>query len=161
MALELNEIEPGVVAYLDGRALVSDPRIWQPHPNYDFREHPFVCLAAEHGRSVWLSLTSRQHALYRRPEVLPTWRSGGTPGWRLRDQFVNNVTNPFCGPDEAFVDAGAAEVLINGCSRPRIDTAGVAVIRAAVERHNPVSRYLVDPEWAYVFNEMFSAECVA
>ncbi len=157
----MDEIAPGAVAYLDGEALVSDPRIWQPQPNFNFRAHPFVCLAAEHGRSVWLSLTSRQHGIYRRLPVPPEWRHGGTPGWRLREQYVNNAGNPFCGPDEAFVDAGAGEVLIGGCSRPRIDARGLAAIREAVERYNPLSRYLADPEWAYVFHDFLSAELAA
>lgn len=161
MALRLDEIAPGVVAYLSGAALVSDLRVWQPYPNFEFKEHPFVCIAAKHGRSVWLTLTSRQHSIHRRPEVLPHWRGGGTTGWRTRSQFVNNVTSPFCGPDEAFVDASSGEVLIGNCDRPRISATGIEAITAAMTRHNPISRYLADPEWAYVFNEMFSAECVA
>lgn len=131
MTLHMTEIAPGAVAYLSGRLLASDPRIWQPLYRTDpFIDHPFLCVGEGNGCSIWLSLTSNQNPQRKRLELPASWREGGTHGWKLRQQFVHNMRNPYCGSNRAFIGAGVRESLLQGCSRPKVNARGMEVILA-------------------------------
>lgn len=143
MTLNRHEIKAGAVAYLDGNILANDPRIWQPpRKTPPFKSHPFLCIAANCGQSVWLSLTSNQHHRFLRMEIDKDWRGGGTLGWQTRPQYVNNVNAPFCGPNNAFMAAGEREDLIGYCERPWVSSEGVYYVRREVEKRYKMAKLL-------------------
>lgn len=148
MTLRLCDIKPGAVAYLDGIALGMDRRVWHPiMGTIPGIPHPFVCIAAENGNSIWLSLTSSQSAVQRfqRLHVPTDWRFGGSSGWVSRPQFVHDARAPFCGPDDAFVKASEDEVIF-GMSRPGVTETGLTFLIAEVEQYRPLSKHFADLE---------------
>src|SRR4051794_14451625 len=100
-AIDANEIEPGLVVFLDQAMLASDARVIHTQDLPTFSSRTFVCLSVDTEIAEWVPFTTE----FRR-ERLPIrldWRSGGHPQWLRDDQFLTDGANVWRGPREAFV----------------------------------------------------------
>jgi hypothetical protein len=138
-AIEREEIEPGLVAFLDPRVLAAEADVFHTQDPPVIRPGPFVCVSVERDRSEWSPVTTEY-----RPERLAfprEWRSGGHPQWLRDEQYLNDGANLWRGPHEAFVIASHEESTTVS-SRARLSTEGLAAVKAEIEaqrqrRHRP------------------------
>jgi hypothetical protein len=131
MALRLQDIGLGVVAYFDDKLLLAEKSIDNGGSNLN-RPGPFVCVQMKDGASAWCPITGEF-----RPERLPLkkqWRRFGSDKWKEDDQYLNDGLNTFVGPNEAFVRAGAKEVPFTQYRRPRVSADGVAAMLEEVRK---------------------------
>lgn len=132
MALRLDEIRPGVVAVMDTSRLLRDPRLRRIATDI-FRSGPFVCIAVEPGRTVWLKITTKPGNWHQRFPIRREWRHAGSALWRKGDQYIGDVREPYTGRDVVFTDAATVEPVFP-YGRPFIDLHGVAAILAEMDR---------------------------
>jgi hypothetical protein len=131
MPLAIDEITPGVVAYLDTAVLLRDTRLTRRGSD-TFRAGPFLCVAFLPGRTVWIKLTSQPGQVPHRLQLRPEWLLGGSARWRAGPTYCSDLREPFIGRDVVFADAARAELPGVACDRPRVSATGVATVRAAM-----------------------------
>jgi hypothetical protein len=131
MALRLQDIRVGAVAYLDHKTLLGEPDLHKGSDTID-RPGPFVCVQVKGKLSAWAPLTGEH-----RPERLlidSKWRRDGSDYWQTHDQYLSDGLNTWVGPSEAFVRAGAKETPFKMYRRPSVTSAGIKAILAEIER---------------------------
>lgn len=142
-AIRVEEIEPGLVAFLDPEVLIEDARVWHTQDAADISSRPFVCFSVENGISEWTPTTTDWRS--ERLEIREAWRSGGHPQWLRDRQYLNDGANVWRAAHEAFVQASQQEVTVES-NRARVSDEGVAAIRTEVEaqRHRRTRPYVND-----------------
>jgi hypothetical protein len=129
-AIGRDEIEPGLVAFLDPRVLAAQAVVSHTQDPPVVRPGPFVCVSVDGDRSEWSPVTTEY-----RPERLVIqrrWRSGGHPQWLRDRQYLNDGANLWRGPHEAFLAASRAEVT-TALDRAFLSTEGLAAVQAEIE----------------------------
>lgn len=135
MALTIDQIRPGAVAYLDTSILLADPRLHRLETGL-FRSGPFVCIEIGAGYTTWLSITSQPGCYRQRMEIRPEWRIHGSLTWRGGPSYINDVRNPVRGRDVVFCDASRSEIDFTTIGRPQITPAGLAAIQREISARN-------------------------
>lgn len=138
MALHLDEIAPGVVAYLDTRILLADSRLVRSGTQF-FRSGPFLCGMVGAGRTVWWEMTTQPGKWNQRFRIRPEWCIGGTQLWRDTPKFLNNPGEPFIGRDVVFADASHSEFSFMQYDRPRIADEGVELALIEMATRNQLT----------------------
>jgi hypothetical protein len=129
-AIDANEIEPGLVVFLEPEALQADGRVTCTKDPPTSRPGPFVCVSADDEISEWMPITTEER--WERVSIRREWRSGGHPQWLRDSQYLNDGANVWRGPHEAFVEASRQE-LTDQSTRARVSEDGLAAIREEVE----------------------------
>lgn len=135
MTLNLNELEPGVVAFLDTRILLHDRRLRRPPNNgTEFCSRPFLCIEVGAGTTSWLALTRQPGSHNQRVRLHPAWLLG--PQWWThgRPQYINDVREPYHGRDVVFADAARGETPFWYDPRPRVSAQGLRLIREVADK---------------------------
>ena len=132
MALSLNEIVPGVVAYFDHKALNTGPGVVKPASPATI-SGPFLCFAVGKDTSGWAPLTTEQREDDRRIEIRKEWRSGGMGKWLTEAQFLSDGSTTYVGPNAAFVSASTIQDRVSTQQRPRVLKAGVDAVLAEIK----------------------------
>lgn len=135
MPLLQHEIVPGAVAILETAPLFSDARVVRSMENSPFRSGPFLCVAATEGQCVWLTLTTQRDPRGLRLLLRPEWLLEGSNVWHQSTQFINDARQPFLGPLEVFVSAGANELPHQPHKRPHVSLEGVAAAIAEMRKY--------------------------
>lgn len=131
MTLTIDQIAPGVVAWLDAGVLNADARVTACGA---VGVRPFLCVTVGAGYTEWLALTTKSGVRVSRFLIQSAWRVGGTTRWREQPTYLRSLRALCRGRDVVFVDAAA------GCRQPvtagseRVSAAGMVVISAAVEQ---------------------------
>ena len=90
--LTIDQIEPGIVVWLDSDALNADPRV---SATGVLGVRPFVCIDVGPGTTTWLALTSRDrmhhNPAFRRIPVHPVDKFNGTPAWREQTNYIRDM----------------------------------------------------------------------
>ncbi len=108
MVLQLCEITAGLVAYLEPSMLELYGGKCDLPDHYRVKDiHPFVCLEADQGTSIWTVLSSKY--LERRLRI-PTEMKIGHPHWIAKDNFLAHPTQVWYGSDWAFVESSVQEL---------------------------------------------------
>lgn len=129
MALTIDDIKPGCVAYLDTEILLRDSRLqWRGGERFPSR--PFLCVALRPGQTVWYPLTSKPGACGKRFLLQPEWVTGGSTRWREGSNYVKDLREPFIGRDVVFLEAGGREWAYSSIERPHVTQAGIDAIFA-------------------------------
>lgn len=136
MALPLDQIDPGVVAWIDTRVLLADPRLMRASGSGVFRSGPFLCVAVGPGYTTWLELTTRPGKWNHRFHIRREWRTGGPAFWRAHDNYVNNVAETFVGRDVVFADAARNEPHNWPQNRARVAPEGIEAITLEMRSRN-------------------------
>lgn len=103
--LTLADIRPGLIAYLDQRALESDKSVRKSCPQKQARPGPFLCVEADQEVSTWTPITTKPGADGLRVVLHKEWRSGGPQIWRESESYLNDGANLYRGPNDAFLAA--------------------------------------------------------
>lgn len=130
-AIHDDEIEPGLVVFVDPQQLLADARVCHTKDPPTSRSGPFVCTSSGSGHSTWAPLTTeprRERLLLERE-----WLSGGHRQWLRDDQYLNDGANTWTGPDDAFVTASHAE-LTGPSNRARVSATGMEAIQQEIHR---------------------------
>ncbi|MBH3399156.1 hypothetical protein I5S60_06205 [Pseudomonas fluorescens] len=131
MSLGIGEISEGVVAILDGEALVNDPSITTTEIA-QVGMRPFVCVRAKDGNSIWLEITTR----WSQPRLcLNKWKVPGSDKWMEDDQYLQDARKYFAGPNSSFVAASVKELPHKPHARPSISSDGVEAIGKQIQRY--------------------------
>ena len=131
MALRLEDIFVGAVAYFDDQLLLAEVEIDGGGTTLD-RPGPFACVQVKGSSSVWIPITGESRL--ERLLIKAEWRQHGSDKWKEDDQFVNDGLNTFLGPNDAFVRAGAKESPFKMYRRPRISSEGVVAILEEIDK---------------------------
>jgi hypothetical protein len=129
-SIRADEIEPGLVAFLDPEVLIEDTRVCHTQDSDGMSSRPFVCFSIQDGMSEWAPTTTEYRS--ERLEIKQAWRSGGHPQWLRDSQYLNDGANVWCGANEAFVEASREEVT-GRSNRAWVSETALAAIRAEVE----------------------------
>ena len=129
-AIDPDEIEPGLVAFMDPAVFAADGRVSHTKDPPTSRRGPFVCVSVDHEISEWMPITTeaRQERLAIRRE----WRTGGHPQWLGDSQYLNDGANVWRGPLDAFVEASRQD-LTERANRAWVSIDGLAEIHAEAE----------------------------
>ncbi len=121
--LQLEEIRPGLVAYLDPKILVE---YGIPVRSSSDAVHPFVCVdVTTDGHATWVMLTSQP---WRDKRLLPhEYKSGGYPSWASKDTYISNVVIE--GPIHAFQEASRDSEMSQTGKRHAVTEDGLQFIR--------------------------------
>lgn len=104
MILNLCEIAPGVVAFMDPEKLVEyGARCLYPDSDKFEGIHPLVCLSSNGHESVWVVLSSKSR--YNRTLCVPMSSKRGHITWTGQDSFVYGFDHVWRGPNMAFQEA--------------------------------------------------------
>lgn len=138
VAISVDEVEPGLVVFLDQEMLDQDSRVFRTQDLSTVKSRLFICFGLEANQSEWAPITTQG----RRERLLldSVWRTGGEPKcsggfaqWLNEDQYLADGANTYRGPVECFVDASHIE-----CSaverRARLSAAGVEAVQFEVDR---------------------------
>lgn len=129
--LRLDEIEPGIVAWLDTAALVSDSRVRRTGNGPTFRAGPFLCVEIGPGYTSWLNLTTRSSPYPTRMYLHPQWWLHGVR--HDLETYINDVREPWAGRDVAFVDASHNEAPVH--IRPQLNWQGLTAVREMMSKY--------------------------
>lgn len=135
MALTLDDIRPGCVAYLDTSVLLRDSRLQRTGDGL-FRSGPFLCLSLRPGQTVWYQITTKPGSCGKRFLLQPNWVTGGSARWRSDTQYVKDLREPFIARDVVFLEAGAHEAPYVLFDRPHVSQAGIEAIVAEMRARN-------------------------
>lgn len=104
MIIQLCEIKPGVVVFLDPEKLVEFGANCL-YPNSDRFEgiHPLVCVSDNGHESVWVVLSSKNR--FNRTLRIPAFIKRGHFSWTGQDSFVYGFDHVWRGPNLAFQEA--------------------------------------------------------
>ncbi len=130
--LSEQEVQPGLVAWLDQVQLNHDQRVVKTTPHLGQPEpRPFVCFRVDAMSSHWAPVTTveRKERLYLKPE----WRSGGGAGWLSRPQYLVDGANTYVGPIVVFVAASKQDWTDAG-DRMRLSQIGITAVVDEVDR---------------------------
>lgn len=131
MPIGAGEVIQGVVAILDGEALVKDPSITTTEVS-QIGMRPFVCVRVEDEKSIWLEITSR----WSRPRLcLNEWKVPGSQKWMEDDQYLQDARKYFAGPKLSFITASAKELPHQPHPRPSISAEGVEAIANEIRKY--------------------------
>ena len=133
MPLSEEDIEPGIIAILEPGLLLADRRV-QYAGAKAFRAGPFVCVQVVKQLSLWVHLTRQRDPYWQRFEIHKKWRRDGHPHWHDAGSYVNDISNPFTGPLDAFVAAGRRELPFPPYIRPSVCGEAVEAIIAAMSK---------------------------
>jgi hypothetical protein len=126
--IEPDEVQPGLVAFLNVDVLAADDRVVNTKdPRRGIRAGPFICLSARDEVSQWTQITTEERQ--ERVEIRPDWRRGGHPQWLRDPQYLQDGANVWRGPLEVFV-AASHEELTDQTTRAWVTEEG---LRAIVE----------------------------
>jgi hypothetical protein len=129
-ALDVGEIEPGLVVFLDQEALAADGLVTHTSDLPSFSARTFVCFLVDGEISEWVPTTTEYRP--ERLQIRRAWRSGGHPQWLSDQQYLTDGANVWRGPHEAFAEASRLEVTSKS-DRARIAENGLTAIRKEVE----------------------------
>lgn len=134
MALTLEEITPGAIAYFDASILNADPAVTNTGSpvNRIGIGNQFVCYKVDGARSFWAPLT----ATFRRERlpIDPAWVSNGYGPLAAGGVYLQDGACTYVGPSSSFVLAAANENPFEG-SRPSISAVGLSqVLRVVAQR---------------------------
>nr|WP_314569231.1 hypothetical protein [uncultured Pseudomonas sp.] len=131
MAIGVDEIALGIVAILDGEALVNDPGVTTTE-KLQVGMRPFVCVRVDNGHSIWLEITTR----WSKPRLcLNEWKVPGSDRWMMDDQYLQDARKHFSGPNSSFVAASAKELPHRPHVRPSINQDGVKAIENEIRKY--------------------------
>lgn len=124
MPLTKQEVSRGVVAILDGNALLNDPLVKNDDHGF-IGMRPFICLRVYGDRSVWMLLTTqfRDKRL-----LLDQWKIPGSEKWMAESQYLNDARKSFSGPSDSFIAASKDERPYFPHKRPGISEDGLLAI---------------------------------
>ena len=129
-AIDPDEIEPGLVVFMDPAVFAADGRVSHTKDPPTSRRGPFVCVSVDHEISEWMPITTEERL--ERLAIGREWCSGGHPQWLRDAQYLNDGANVWRGPSEAFVDASRHE-LTSRSNRARVSEVGLAAIHEEAE----------------------------
>jgi len=129
-ALAEEEIEIGIVAFLEPKILQQDRRVCHTQDPPVTRFGPFLCIAVEGESSSWSPVTTTPNPA--RLELSEKWRKGGQPQWLKEDQYLNDGANLWKGPNESFVAASFKE-RTDPTDRARLSPEGLRVVEQELE----------------------------
>lgn len=136
MLLE-HQIQAGVVAYFTASRLHRDLRIVRNfYISTDVKTRPYVCAGEHNGESAWYALTSKTYDGLDRLSIAPEWRLCGSEAWRNTPCHVYDITNPFTGPNQAFLLACSEELGLDYTTRPCISQQGIDAIAIKMAEYN-------------------------
>lgn len=131
--LTIDQIEPGIVAWLDSDALNADPRV---SATGVIGVRPFVCIDVGPGTTTWLALTTRDRAhhdpAHRRLPVRPVDKFNGTPMWRARTNYIRDMAFPVVARDVAILDACVDSYVGHPSRRARVSSALLRNLRQRI-----------------------------
>lgn len=133
MALHIDQIRPGAVAYLDTSILLADPRLRRVGTGA-FRSGPFVCTEVGAGYTTWLSITSQPGPHSARLPIAQAWRGGGSKTWRYGPCYLSDARESFSGRDVLFCDAARDEIDFRTTGRPHVTAEGLAAIHDEIAK---------------------------
>lgn len=111
MVLQLGELCPGLVAYIDPHRLAEYGATCDLAPQFWIQGiHPFVCLRDDGRQSIWAVLSSSS-SNGRRIEI-PLTEKAGTPAWCERATFLYDARQIWYGPNFAFVEGSVLETTL-------------------------------------------------
>lgn len=140
MTLLIEEIKPGIVAYMSAIALRADARVDMDPCADDPKEgRPYLCVSVTDAECTWLPLTSRD-PMGTRLHLLPEWRLGGSRLWLMGRLYIQSFDRACYGPPEAFINASRPCDTVPSWNRPRIRPEGVAVVLRGLEGNPPNRR---------------------
>ena len=131
MILRLDEIKPGVVAWLDTAALFNDSRVRRVGDGPPFRAGPFLCVEIGPGYTSWLNLTTRSSPHPTRMHLRAQWWLHGVR--HDLETYINDVREPWTGRDVAFVDASHNETPVH--IRPQLNRQGLNAVREMMSKY--------------------------
>jgi hypothetical protein len=144
--ITVDEIEPGLVVWLDPLILIEDRQTINSIDPPVRRQGPFICVAIEDAdTSTWAGLTTTRNMRIVRAVsqergrllVEPEWRSGGYKRWRDVPHYLTDGANIWKGPNAVFVKASWRERSASGGrNRARVSGKGLAVIRDEIEANH-------------------------
>lgn len=121
MALTIEQVKPGVVAYLNHEALNSHSYLKKP-PSPAPRSGPFLCYALESdGTAYWSEITTGNG----RFEIVDAWKRGGSEKWRKDKQFLNGAQTSYVGPAFSFIIAASGTDTFGPLDRPLVSPEGI------------------------------------
>lgn len=108
MQLQLGEIVPGIVAFMDPSVLaLYSANCLERCELWIEGIHPFVCIEEDDGESAWVVLSSKEN--FHRPLRIPPESKYGHAIWTGRDSYVFGRSHVWRGPNYAFQEASHAE----------------------------------------------------
>lgn len=130
MMLQLAEIVPGLVSYLDPAVLLEFD-VYCPLPARQRVKgiHPFVCLDVQGDWCTFAALCSK--SLHGRRAMLPRSAKAGRGRWMERDTYIYGEGQWFHGLCYAFQEASECERTPIG-GRNSVNALGLDVIRSVV-----------------------------
>ena len=128
--IDLDEIEPGLVVFIDPAVLAADSRVSHTKDPPTPRPGPLVCVSVDGATSEWMPITTEWRS---EPLAIPReWCSGGHPQWLRDAQYLQDGANIWRGPHAVFVAASRQE-LTGRSDRARISEDGLAAIHREAE----------------------------
>ncbi len=132
-SISVDEIQPGLVVYMDEPLLGSDPRVQKSGTvRFASDSRLCVCYAGDRVSSDWAPITTQVRS--ERLPIKAEWRSGGNPEcsggypqWLQAEQYLQDGANTYRGPSAAFVEASWQECTAPD-SRARVSDDGVAEV---------------------------------
>ena len=124
--LQLNEICPGLVAFLDPAIL---KRYGVAGPSLADEVHPFVCVEVCGHRSTWTMLTSKPG--HGRPSLPSQFKQGQCASWLENQSYLSQALE---GPSHAFQEASAKSELSRPGCRHSVTEKGVAFVLNHIRR---------------------------
>lgn len=143
-ALADNEIQPGIVAYLEEGMLRSSVLIdWfngRGSQHGPPERRPFLCVLRADDFCRWLPITTEavSGSGYRRLHLIAAWKSGGDQNcygnqWITLEQYLVDGANMYQGPVAEFARASISECTTD-VSRSFLNQDGVDEVNGQVEK---------------------------
>jgi len=129
MILQLKEIKPGLVAYLDPSILLS---FGANGPRLIRGVHPFVCLEVEGDWCIWTALSSSS-LLGSRTSIDAAFKRGPTDSWLNRDTYIYGPCFWYEGPLHAFQEASAESEYTRPGDRNSLTAEGLQFVQDRVQ----------------------------
>jgi hypothetical protein len=129
-ALTEQEIQPGIVVFLDPLFLRADPRVRNTQDPPIARAGPFLCVTERNGISCWSPITTEPRR--ERVNLQARWRSGGHPQWLSAPQYLNDGANLWEGPNDVFVAASHKE-LTDTTNRAHLSHEGLSAVKEEIQ----------------------------
>ena len=130
MALSSAQIRPGIVAYLDAAALNADAAVVKP-VSPTTRNGPFLCFARSGQMSGWAPISTQHRD--ERLLISQEWRVSGGGSWQQDDQYLNDGSTTYVGPNASFIAAATATDKFDAATRPRVLPAGVTAVVGEIQ----------------------------
>ena len=135
MALGIDDVRPGIVAYMSAKLLYEDLSVVRDPFINDFKEgRPYLCVSVTGDTSVWLPITT-QDPFGGRLLLRREWRFGGSGRWLSGSHYIQALTRTFSGPTASFVAASQPCDVVPRWNRPRLSQAGLDAVLDAIARN--------------------------